>query len=570
MTGFLVLEDGTVFRGESVGADGVRVRRGRLHDRDDRLPGGRHRPELRRAARLLHRADGRQLRRRAPTRNESRGVHARAVLMREARGPAWTDWLAERGIPALSGIDTRSLVLHLRERGAMRAAVVAGDGSVEEALRAVRELAADGRAARSPARSRRASRTSTATRAGRGSRSSTTAASARSSRRLAARGRAGGRLPARHARRGAARGGTDGVLLSNGPGDPSRADARGRGRCAGCSAGCRCSASASATSCSRSRPGTRRSSSASATAAPTTRCWSARPAACSSRARTTASRSRRRDGRGGDARLALRRHRRGARATRELRARSVQFHPEAGPGPHDARPLIDELGRGGARLPRRRDLESICLIGSGPDRDRAGLRVRLRRLPGAEGAARGRLPDDRRQLEPGDDHDRPRLRRPHLPRAARLRGRRSTCSRASGRTRCCRRWAARPRSTSRSSWPSRACSPSSAIELIGAPRRRDPPRRGPRALPRDRAARPGCKVPESTRRHRAGTTCPPSSRFPVDPAAGLHARRPRRRHRPLAGPSFEPMLERALPREPGRARCSSRSRCSAGTSSSSR
>ena len=25
----------------------------------------------------------------------------------------------------------------------------------------------------------------------------------------------------------------------------------------------------------------------------------------------------------------------------ELRARSLQFHPEAGPGPHDARPLIE-------------------------------------------------------------------------------------------------------------------------------------------------------------------------------------------------------------------------------------
>jgi carbamoyl-phosphate synthase small subunit len=25
----------------------------------------------------------------------------------------------------------------------------------------------------------------------------------------------------------------------------------------------------------------------------------------------------------------------------ELRARSVQFHPEAGPGPHDARPIVD-------------------------------------------------------------------------------------------------------------------------------------------------------------------------------------------------------------------------------------
>jgi carbamoyl-phosphate synthase small subunit len=26
----------------------------------------------------------------------------------------------------------------------------------------------------------------------------------------------------------------------------------------------------------------------------------------------------------------------------QLRARSVQFHPEASPGPHDARPLIDD------------------------------------------------------------------------------------------------------------------------------------------------------------------------------------------------------------------------------------
>ena len=25
----------------------------------------------------------------------------------------------------------------------------------------------------------------------------------------------------------------------------------------------------------------------------------------------------------------------------DLRARSVQFHPEAGPGPHDARPIVD-------------------------------------------------------------------------------------------------------------------------------------------------------------------------------------------------------------------------------------
>jgi carbamoyl-phosphate synthase small subunit len=75
----------------------------------------------------------------APERSESERLHAKAVLMREARGPAWTDWLHERGAVALSGIDTRTLVLHLRDRGAMRAVAVAGEASPEEALAAVRE-----------------------------------------------------------------------------------------------------------------------------------------------------------------------------------------------------------------------------------------------------------------------------------------------------------------------------------------------------------------------------------------------------------------------------------------------
>jgi carbamoyl-phosphate synthase small subunit len=59
--------------------------------------------------------------------------------MREARGPRWTDWLHERGLVALSGLDTRSLVLHLRDQGSMQAAVVSGDTDVAEVLRAVRE-----------------------------------------------------------------------------------------------------------------------------------------------------------------------------------------------------------------------------------------------------------------------------------------------------------------------------------------------------------------------------------------------------------------------------------------------
>jgi carbamoyl-phosphate synthase small subunit len=72
----------------------------------------------------------------ADNRNESRKAQARAVLMREARGPEWTDWLAERGVVGLTGIDTRSLVLHLRHAGAMPACVVGGDGSAEEAAAA--------------------------------------------------------------------------------------------------------------------------------------------------------------------------------------------------------------------------------------------------------------------------------------------------------------------------------------------------------------------------------------------------------------------------------------------------
>jgi carbamoyl-phosphate synthase small subunit len=74
----------------------------------------------------------------AEGRSESPKAHARAVLMREARGPAWTDWLHERGIVALSGIDTRSLVLKLRDSGALRAVVVAGAGSAEQAVEVAR------------------------------------------------------------------------------------------------------------------------------------------------------------------------------------------------------------------------------------------------------------------------------------------------------------------------------------------------------------------------------------------------------------------------------------------------
>jgi carbamoyl-phosphate synthase small subunit len=75
----------------------------------------------------------------APMRSESDRAHARAVLMRRAGGAEWTRWLAARGLVALEDVDTRSLVLHLRERGAMRAAAVAGPASVEHVLTQIRD-----------------------------------------------------------------------------------------------------------------------------------------------------------------------------------------------------------------------------------------------------------------------------------------------------------------------------------------------------------------------------------------------------------------------------------------------
>src|SRR5256714_3445421 len=56
-----------------------------------------------------------------------------------ARGPAWRDWLVEHGLVGLSGIDTRTLPLHLRNCGEMRAIAVAGESSVDGALRMAAE-----------------------------------------------------------------------------------------------------------------------------------------------------------------------------------------------------------------------------------------------------------------------------------------------------------------------------------------------------------------------------------------------------------------------------------------------
>ncbi|HEX5191552.1 MAG TPA: glutamine-hydrolyzing carbamoyl-phosphate synthase small subunit [Solirubrobacteraceae bacterium] len=62
---------------------------------------------------------------------ESDRVHARAAIMREAVNretapgaeAGWCQWLNDCGIPAITGVDTRVLVRHIREAGAMRGGV---------------------------------------------------------------------------------------------------------------------------------------------------------------------------------------------------------------------------------------------------------------------------------------------------------------------------------------------------------------------------------------------------------------------------------------------------------------
>ena len=137
MTGFLALEDGTILRGESVAADGFAVGEAVFTTAMTGYQEVVTDPSF--AEQLIcftapmvgnyGVAEGR---------SESPRAHARAVLMREARGPAWTDWLHERGVVALTGVDTRSLVLKLREAGALRAVAVAGDGSTEQAIAVAR------------------------------------------------------------------------------------------------------------------------------------------------------------------------------------------------------------------------------------------------------------------------------------------------------------------------------------------------------------------------------------------------------------------------------------------------
>ena len=138
--GFLALEDGTVMRGRSVGADGIAFGEAVFTTGMSGYQETVTDPSF--AGQLVcftapmignYGVDEQRM--------ESSAPHAKAVLMRRLGGEEWAAWLHAQGIVALDEIDTRALTLRLRSEGAMRAVVVANGQTLsgEAAVELVRE-----------------------------------------------------------------------------------------------------------------------------------------------------------------------------------------------------------------------------------------------------------------------------------------------------------------------------------------------------------------------------------------------------------------------------------------------
>jgi carbamoyl-phosphate synthase small subunit len=337
MNGFLALEDGTVFRGESVAAEGFALGEAVFTTAMTGYQEVVTDPSF--AEQIVCFT--------APMvgnygveagRSESGSVHAKAVLMREARGPAWTDWLHERGIAALTGIDTRSLVLRLRDAGAMRAVCVAGEGSVEQALEVVRaQPSMEGRALVHDVST---SDPYTYSDVGRARIAVVDYGCKRSIlRRLAGAGAAVTVFPHDVSADELAR--FDGVVLSNGPGDPAPlaaetatvAELAGRVPILGICLGHQLLGLATGHA-TRKLPFGHRGANH-----PVLERATGRVLITSQNHGFAVEPSESREA----THVSLYDGTVEGLSYPELRARSLQFHPEAGPGPHDARPAIDEF-----------------------------------------------------------------------------------------------------------------------------------------------------------------------------------------------------------------------------------
>ena len=76
---------------------------------------------------------------------ESDRIHARGAIMRDARNHedhasaegGWLDWLRDCGVPAITGVDTRALVRHIRDAGSMRGGIFPAGYAEQDAAAAI-------------------------------------------------------------------------------------------------------------------------------------------------------------------------------------------------------------------------------------------------------------------------------------------------------------------------------------------------------------------------------------------------------------------------------------------------
>jgi len=144
----LVLEDGTVFEGESVGAPGLSVGEVVFNTAMTGYQEVLTDPSYaRQMVTLTYPHIGNTGM--TDQDDEAAKVWSAGLIVRDVpRRPSnWRsqvslqDWLIQRGVVAISGIDTRKLTRILRERGAQNGALMAGEGlSVETALEAARKF----------------------------------------------------------------------------------------------------------------------------------------------------------------------------------------------------------------------------------------------------------------------------------------------------------------------------------------------------------------------------------------------------------------------------------------------
>ncbi|TBV76253.1 glutamine-hydrolyzing carbamoyl-phosphate synthase small subunit [Pseudoxanthomonas winnipegensis] len=143
----LVLEDGTVFEGESVGANGLSVGEVVFNTA---MTGYQEIVTDPSYARQLVTLTYPHIGNTGCTDqdDEAAKVWSAGLIVRDVpRRPSnWRsqvslqDWLAARGVVAIAGIDTRKLTRILREKGAQNGALMAGQIDVEQALEAARKF----------------------------------------------------------------------------------------------------------------------------------------------------------------------------------------------------------------------------------------------------------------------------------------------------------------------------------------------------------------------------------------------------------------------------------------------